>query len=101
MQVETNWYWNQYPQNHVITVPTRTILHPLLEVNTVTYFHDIPKIVCNRAQAKKNISRNPVYLTDSDYNYILEEIGRREEIDIERDVEVYSDDEENKYEHFK
>ena len=28
MQVDTNWYWNQHPQQHVITVPTRTILHP-------------------------------------------------------------------------
>ena len=28
MQVDTNWYWNQQPKHHVITVPTRTILHP-------------------------------------------------------------------------
>ena len=28
MQVYTNWYWNQHPQHHVITVPTCTILHP-------------------------------------------------------------------------
>ena len=31
MQVDTNWYWNQQPNNHVITVPTRTILHTQLE----------------------------------------------------------------------
>ena len=24
VQVDTNWYWNQQPNNHVITVPTRT-----------------------------------------------------------------------------
>ena len=72
MQVDNNWYWNQHTQNHVITVPTRTILHPQLEVNSVTYFHEIPKIVCNRIQAKKTISRHPICLTDSDYNYILE-----------------------------
>ena len=30
MQVDTNWYWNQQPKHHVITVPTRTILHPQL-----------------------------------------------------------------------
>ena len=52
MQVDTNWYWNQHPQHHVITMKTRTILHPRLEVNAVTYFHDIPKSVCNRTQAK-------------------------------------------------
>ena len=28
MQVDTNWYCNQQPKNHVITVPTRTIIHP-------------------------------------------------------------------------
>ena len=38
MQVDTNLYWNQHPQQHVITVPTRTILHPRLEVNPITDF---------------------------------------------------------------
>ena len=28
MQVDTNWYWNQHPQQHVVTVSTRTIFHP-------------------------------------------------------------------------
>ena len=51
-QVDTNWYWNQKPKQHVITVPTRTILHPQLEVNSVTDFHTIPKSVCTRTQAK-------------------------------------------------
>ena len=42
MQVDTNLYWNQHPQHHVITVPTRTILRPRLEVNSVTIFYSIP-----------------------------------------------------------
>ena len=66
MQVDTNWYWNQHPQQHVITVPTFTILRPRLEVNAVTDFHAILKSVCNRTQAKKIISRNPICLTDSE-----------------------------------
>ena len=33
MQGDTNCYWNQHTQHHVITVPTCTILHPRLEVN--------------------------------------------------------------------
>ena len=78
MQVDTNWYWNQHPQRNFITVPTRTILHPQLEVNKITDIHDIPKSVCNRKQAKKITSRHPIYLTDSYYDYILEEIGRQE-----------------------
>ena len=36
IQVDTNWYWNQQPKHHVITVPTHTIIHPQLEVNAVT-----------------------------------------------------------------
>ena len=72
MQVDTNWYWNQQPKHHVITVPTRTILHPQLEDNAVTDFHTIPKIICTSTQAKKSISRLPVFLTDSDYDCILE-----------------------------
>ena len=40
-------------------------------------------------------SRQPICLTDSDYDYILEEIGRRETNQFERDVEVYSDDKAN------
>ena len=43
---------------------------------------------------KKAISIQPVCLTDSDYDYVLEEIGRRDKIEFERDVEVYSADEE-------
>ena len=78
MQVDTNWYLNQQPKQHVITVPTRTIIHPKLEVNAVTDFHAIPTSVCTRTQAKQSISRQPICLTDSDYDYSLEEIGRQE-----------------------
>ena len=72
----------------------RTILHPRLEVNAVTYFHAITKSVCTRTQAKKPISRHPICLTDSDYDYILKEIGHRQ-FCFERDVQSYSVDEEN------
>ena len=54
IQVYTNWYWNQQPKHHVNKVPTRKIIHPQLEVNAVTDFHDTPKILCNRTQAKKS-----------------------------------------------
>ena len=74
---------------------TRTILHPQLEFNAVIDFHTIPTSVCTRTQAKKSISRQLVCLTDYGYYYILEETGRQNQIDFERDVEVYSDDEEN------
>ena len=52
MQVDTNWYWNKHTQQHVITLPTITIIHPLLEVNVVIDFYKTPEIVCNRTKAK-------------------------------------------------
>ena len=52
MPLDTNWYWNQQSNHHVITVPTRTILYPKLEVNSVTDFHAIPKSICTSTQAK-------------------------------------------------
>ena len=53
MQIDTNWYCNQQPKHHVITVPTRTILHPQLEFNSIIDFHAILTSVCSRTQAKK------------------------------------------------
>ena len=44
--------------------------------------------------SKKGASIQPIYLTDSDYDYILEEIGRPEKIEFERYVGVYSANEE-------
>ena len=72
-------------------MPTRTILHTQIELNVIKYFHSIPTSVCSRTQAKKSILRQPIFLTDADYDYILEEIGRRDKIEFEREVDVYSD----------
>ena len=80
MQIDTNWYWNQQPKHHVITVPTRKTIHPQLEVNAIIDFHAIPTSVCSRKQAKKFISGQPICLTDADYDYILDEIGCRAKI---------------------
>ena len=52
IQIDTNWYWNQKHKHHVITVPTRTIFHPQLEVNVVIYVHATPASVYTRTQAK-------------------------------------------------
>ena len=57
MQIETNWCWNQQTKHHAITVPTRTILHPQIEVYAVKYFHSIPTSVCTRTQVRKDIPR--------------------------------------------
>ena len=49
-------------------------------------------IILARKQANKSTSSQPICLTDADYDYILEEIGRRDKIEFEREVDVYSDD---------
>ena len=68
VQVDSNFYCNQQPKQHVVTVPTLTIIHTKLEFNAVTYFHAIPTSAFTRTQAKIYISRQPVSLTDSDYD---------------------------------
>ena len=45
--------------------------------------------------SKKSISRHPICLTNSDYDYILEEIVRQDKIEFEGDLEVDIGDEEN------
>ena len=90
MQVDTNCYWNQRPNHLVITLPTRTTLHPQLEGDAITDFHAIPISICSRTQAKKAISRQAICLSDFDYDYILEEIDQREKIEFEREIDVYS-----------
>ena len=55
MQADTDWYWYQQPHQHVNTVPTHTIIHPRLEVSTITDINDITKSVCNRTELKNNI----------------------------------------------
>ena len=73
-------------------VSTRTILHPQLEGDAIKDFHLIPTSICSRTQVKKAISRQPICLTGSDYDYILEEIDRRYKLEFEIEVDVYSDD---------
>ena len=63
-------------------MPTRTILHPKLGDYAIKDFHSIPTSICSRTQAKKAISRQPICLTDAEYDHILEEIVRRKELSL-------------------
>ena len=54
--------------------PTHTILNICINVVAVKYVNDIPRSVCNRNQTKQVLQRQPIFLTDSDNDYILEEI---------------------------
>ena len=46
IQENTNWYWKKQPLQHTIILPTRTILHPRLEVIIIIYVQEIPKRLC-------------------------------------------------------
>ena len=61
MQENTNLYWKQQPLKHTIMVPTRTILHPCLDVIIIRYVQDIPKNVFNMIQAKKHTNTSYYY----------------------------------------
>ena len=52
VQENTNWYWKQQPLQQTIIVPTRTILHPRLEVIIIRYVQDTPKKLCGKSEAK-------------------------------------------------
>ena len=67
MQENTNWYWEKQSLQQNIMVPTRTILHPCIDVVRIKYVHDIPKTVCNRIQSKKSIQRHPIFMKYADY----------------------------------
>ena len=56
------------------------------------YVHDIPKNFCNRIQAKKYIQIHPIFMTDADYDYTLDEIECCEK-KCEHNVSVNSDEE--------
>ena len=75
MQENTNWYWKQQPLQHTIMVPKRTILHPRLDVIIIRYVQDIPQ-----EPRKKEIQRHPIIMNGSGYDYILDEIDRREKL---------------------
>ena len=82
MQENNNWYWKKQSLQHTIIVPTRTIIHPCLDIVIIIYLKDIPKNVCNRIQEKKVIQIHTICMTDDDYDYILDKIERREKLSL-------------------
>ena len=82
MQENTNWYWKQQPLQQTIIVPTHTILHPRIEVVTIRYVQDIHKKLCGGSEAKKELQRHPIIVTDTDYDYIMDEIESRRKLSL-------------------
>ena len=82
MQENTNWHWKKQPLQQTIIPPTRTILHPRLEVIIIRYVQGTPKKYFGRSEAKKAIQRHPTILADADYDYIMCEIERRKKLSL-------------------
>ena len=61
MQVKNNGYWKQQPPQQNIIVPTRTILHPRLDVIIIIDVQDIPNNFCNRIQSKSHTKKSYLY----------------------------------------
>ena len=76
-----------------IIVPTRTVLHPSIDVIIIRYVQDTPNNLCNRIQEQKSIQRHPIIITDSNSDYILDEIEPCEKTEFERNVGGNSDKE--------
>ena len=53
------------------------IIHPRINVVIIRYVQYTPNNVCNRIQ-EKSIKRAPIFMTNADYDYILDEIERGE-----------------------
>ena len=72
MQVATNWYWNQHPQKHVI----KHAQYFIYDLKLIQYqiFTKYPKVYVPGHKKKKATQRQPILLTDYDYDYILEEL---------------------------
>ena len=50
---------------------------------------DIPRNVCNINQAKHALQIHTIFMTDSDHNYILEEIECRDTIEYKINISVH------------
>ena len=50
--------------------------------------HCIPGSICNRNQAKQDLQRHYIFLTESYHGYILDEIGCRDKIEYKRNISV-------------
>ena len=46
--------------------------------------HEIPRSVSNRKQAKKDLQKLQEFSTDSDHDYIYDDIGHEEKVEHER-----------------
>ena len=58
----------------------------------VKYVHDIPKSICNRNHAKKDLQKHPICLNESDNDYFLEEIEHIEKLELDINLRDHGDE---------
>ena len=88
MKENMKWYWYQKHQQKIIVIPTCTILHPCLDVILVKCIQDIPRSFCNWNQANQDLQIIPICVTDSNHDYIIDEILRWYRIDHEIKINI-------------
>ena len=49
-------------------IPTHTIVHLCLDSNVANDISDIPKILCNKKQARKSLKTCRICITDTDHD---------------------------------
>ena len=87
IQGTTKLYLGKLPQQNNITISTCTIVHPCLDVMTAIEAKN-KKSVFNKNQSRRDIKRRPVCLTNSDNDFIIDEIKRRDTIEYTRKISV-------------
>ena len=75
MKYNTKCYRGKSKQHNNIIVLTHTLVHPCMDVMSVTKVK-ILKSVCSRNQARKILQSHTICLTGSDHDCILDEIKR-------------------------
>ena len=88
MKENNKWYWEQAQTQNNIIVKTRTIVHICLDAMIVTGAKKILKSVLKRNQEHQGIQRNPICITDSNYDFILDQIKRTDTIEYKRYISI-------------
>ena len=73
-------------QQQLIIVTTQSNVYPCVSIIFLKDVNVIIRSACNRNQENQALKIHPICLTDSDYNYIPDEIGSRDKIDYERKI---------------
>ena len=78
---EKNWYWKQNTNKHNVTIPTFTIVHTCIYVSVIKGLEYTPGSIFSKKTLWKYQQQQPIFITDTDHDYKLDEIMRRDHIE--------------------